>query len=55
MVPIPPDVRTERDIIAWMRAYFPRRFGEVMGGDLHLLAEEDPVQALFAKYFGRRG
>jgi hypothetical protein len=51
LIPIPPEVKTRRDVIAWMKAYFPRRFAEVMGGDLHLLAEDDPVHALFEKHF----
>lgn len=51
MIPIPPEVKSRKDIIAWMKAYFPRRFAEVMGGDLHLLADDDPVQALYEKYF----
>ena len=51
MIPIPPEIRSEEDIKKWMRAYFPRHFGEVMGRDKFLLAEEDPINALYRKYY----
>ena len=49
---LPKDIRSREELFAWVRIVMPRLYGEVMRRDLSLLAEDDPIEALWRRYFG---